>query len=156
MRRRPDTAGVLPPMYFIFSTSSRADGWSYDAMKPSCLRMRAISTFVRLVGIDTLSWRAPAALRTRVSRSATGSFGTPTTRGRGLRVDGTRLVTGAVRSPGRSPSIGGSPGVVVISSVIFFSPARLRHARQLALQRALAEADAAETELPHVAARATA
>src|ERR1700694_341047 len=155
MRRRPDTAGVLPPMYFIFSTSSRADGWSYDAMKPSCLRMRAISTLVRLVGIDTLSWRAPAALRTRVSRSATGSFGTPTTRGRGLRVDGTRLVAGAVRSPGRSPSTEAEV-MFVCSVVIFFSPARLRHARQLTLQRALAEADAAESELPHVAARATA
>src|SRR6185503_15507392 len=86
-------------------------------------------------------------------RSATGSFGTPTTRGRGLRVEGTRFVTGAVRSPGRSASTGAA--AVFVSSVIFFSPARLRHARKLALQRALAEADAAQTELPHVPARAT-
>src|SRR5436190_631703 len=97
----------------------------------------------------------PRPPSTRVSRSATGSFGTPTTRGRGLRVDGTRFATGAVRSPGRSPSTGADV-VFVVSSVIFFSPARLRHARQLALQRALAEADAAQTELPHVPACATA
>src|SRR5216683_2249264 len=85
--------------------------------------------------------------------SPTGSFGTPMTRGRGLRVDATRFAGGAVRSPG--PSLV-CVVVGVVSSVIFFSPARLRHARQLALERALAEADPAEAELPHVAAWAAA
>src|SRR5260221_8237435 len=94
----------------------------------------------------TQSWRAPAALRTRVSMSPTGSFGTPTTFGRGLRVEGTRLTGGAARSA-RSPS--GFTLVVVVSSVIF-SPARLRHAGQLAHERALAEADPAQAELAHV------
>src|SRR5258706_8063271 len=133
MRRRPDTAGTLPPMYFIFRTSSRAEGCSNAAMKPSLLRIFAISTLVRDVGMVTLSWRAPAALRTRVSMSPTGSFGTPTTFGRGLRVEGTRLTGGAARSA-RSPS--GFTLVVVVSSVIV-SPARLRHAAQLAHERAL-------------------
>src|SRR3954468_15926261 len=44
-----------------------------------------------------------------------------------------------------------------IGSEIFIGlPARLRHAGQLAQQRALAEADAAQPEAPHVAARAAA
>src|SRR6266508_753744 len=38
-------------------------------------------------------------------------------------------------------------------SCSLFSPARLRHARELAHERALAEADPAQTELAHVAAR---
>src|SRR5713101_5412866 len=158
MRRRPDTAGTLPPTYFIFSTSSRADGCSNAAMKPSLLRIFAISTFVRLVGMVTLSWRAPAALRTRVSMSPTGSFGTPTTRGRGLRVDAMRFAGAAVRSP--EPSLwfvaDAMFGVAVVSSVISTSPARFRHAGQLALERALAEADPAQAELPHIAAGPTA
>src|SRR5258706_1000591 len=147
MRRRPDPAGILPPMYFIFRTSSRAEGCSNAAMKPSLLRIFAISTLVRDVGIVTLSWRPPAALRTRVSMSPTGSFGTPTTFGRGLRVEGTRLTGGATRSARSPPS--GVTLVVVVSSVIF-SPARLRHAGQLAHERALAEADPAQAELAHV------
>src|ERR1043165_1393638 len=104
MRRRPDTAGTLPPMYFILMTSSLVDGWSNDEMKPSLLRIFAISTLVREVGTDTLSWRAPAALRTRVRRSATGSFGTPTTFGRGLRVEA-GFFAGAARSAVRSGSL---------------------------------------------------
>src|SRR2546428_7504294 len=150
MRRMPDTADTLPPMYFIFTTSSRAEGCSKDEMKPSDLRIFAISTFVRLVGIDTVSCRAPAALRTRVSMSATVSSGTPTTFGSGLRVDAAFFTTGgaaragSVRgSPPRSPSGGFSGGrspPVVVSSVIF-SPARLRHAGKLAHQGTLAEAD---------------
>src|SRR2546428_12848989 len=89
----------------------------------------------------------------RVSMSDTGSFGTPMTRGRGLRVEA-GFFAGAARSGARSPLPGAVPVlvVVVISFVISFSPARLRHARQLALERALAEADAAEAELAHVRA----
>src|SRR5712692_1462428 len=159
MRRRPDTAGVLPPMYFIFRTISRGDGWSYVSMKPSFFRIFAISSFVRLGGTETFSCRARAALRTRVSMSATGSFGVPGPLGCGLR-------TGFFTSAGRA-SVGTTPcGWVVVSSVISFnlsrqsrsslvhsSPTRLRHARQLADERSLAEADPAETEPAHVPAR---
>ena len=42
-------------------------------MKPSALRMRAISRFVRDAGTTTSVWRARDALRTRVSMSAIGS-----------------------------------------------------------------------------------
>src|SRR6185503_11538534 len=42
-------------------------------MKPSSLRMRAISRFVREAGTMTSVWRARDALRTRVSMSAIGS-----------------------------------------------------------------------------------
>src|SRR5213083_1584076 len=70
-------------------------------MKPSSRRMRAISSFVRLVGTLTVSWRAPAALRTRVSMSATGSFGIPMPFGRaflggvaGLLADPAHLLFG--------------------------------------------------------------
>src|ERR1044072_4917784 len=42
-------------------------------MKPSSLRMRAISRLVREAGTTTAVWRAREALRTRVSMSAIGS-----------------------------------------------------------------------------------
>src|SRR5882672_2173658 len=44
-----------------------------SAMKPSLLRMRAISRFVRDAGTSTSVWRARDAFRTRVSMSAIGS-----------------------------------------------------------------------------------
>src|SRR3954451_3970582 len=44
-----------------------------SAMKPSSLRMRAISRFVRDAGTTTSVWRAREAFRTRVSMSAIGS-----------------------------------------------------------------------------------
>src|SRR5206468_1239093 len=68
--------------------------------------------------------------------SATGSFGTPTIRGRGLRVEAT-FFAGAARSAVRSglrsavrspPSLGVVVVVVVVvSSVIFYLPTRRRH-----------------------------
>src|SRR5512134_1638425 len=81
-------------------------------MKPSSLRMRAISRFVRDDGTATSACRARDALRTRVSMSAIGS----------------EMFIGSL-------------------------PARLRDARQLAAQRALAEADAAQREAAHERAR---
>src|SRR6476660_590546 len=42
-------------------------------MKPSSLRIRAISRFVRDAGTTTSVWRAREAFRTRVSMSAIGS-----------------------------------------------------------------------------------
>src|SRR5215813_8653472 len=83
-------------------------------MKPSDLRMRAISRFVREAGTTTSRCRAREAFRTRVSMSAIGS------------------------------------------EMFMGLPARLRDARQLALEGALPEADAAEREAPHVGPRATA
>src|SRR6267378_5038530 len=111
--------------------------------------MRATSAFIRLVGTDTVSWRALAALRTRVRRSATGSFGIPIPFGRAFFA-GAGLRDG--RS-GRSPVSAGCSRNAVISSVNTKppSPARLRNARQLADQRTLAEADPAQPELPKVA-----
>src|SRR6266508_5852260 len=128
MRRRPETAGVLPPMYFIFRTISRAETCSYDAMNPSFFRIFAISSLVRLAGTATDSWRAPAALRTRVSMSATGSFGAPAPLGCGLRCETGRLTGGrsAPRASGAAAS--GAVGVVVVVSsvVITCSISRLR------------------------------
>src|SRR4051812_37284509 len=76
MRLRPETTGTLPSTYLRVrcrtvagpSCSSRT-----SAMKPSSLRMRAISRFVRDAGTTTSVWRARDALRTRVSMSAIGS-----------------------------------------------------------------------------------
>ena len=57
-----------------------APRWT-SAMKPSSLRMRAISRLVREAGTTTSAWRARDALRMRVSMSAIGSemfIGAPT------------------------------------------------------------------------------
>src|SRR5947208_10730385 len=92
----------------------------------------------------------------RVSMSPTGSL-TATPRGR--RAFGTITRRGRGASPSARSGRGawGSGVVVVISVVICRSlPTRLRHAGQLADERALAEADPAQAELPHVAARAAA
>src|SRR5207248_7601440 len=104
-----------------------------------------------LAGSAPVCCRAPPALRTRVTRSATPSFGTPTIFGRGLRTGATRLAAGRSGGALRSPSLGADVAVVVVvSSVISTSlPAGLRHARQLALEGVLPEADAAQTELAH-------
>src|SRR2546421_13074391 len=113
--------------------------------------MRATSDFIRLVGMDTVSCRATAALRTRVRRSATGSFGIPMPFGRTF-FGGAGLRAG--RSD-RSAVSGACSRNAVISSVNTkpLLPARLRDAGQLADQRALAEADPAEAELPEEPAR---
>src|SRR5687767_6459153 len=155
MRRSPETAGTLPPMYFILITISRAEGWSNDVMKPSAFRIFATSSFVRLAGIVTVSWRAPAPLRTRVSMSASGSLGAPPTRGF-FGFAGAARFTGAGRGATLpSPTCGSSVVSVggVVSFVISISPARLRHAGQLAHERALAETDAAQAEFAHIATR---
>src|ERR1700716_4339373 len=125
-------------------------------MKPSSRRMRAISSFVRLVGMLTVSWRAPAALRTRVSMSATGSFGIPMPFGRAFLggVAGLRAGRSVRGSPGCSPMPLICSSVNTLTSTCL--PARLRDARQLADQRTLAEADPAEAEDPHIPARPTA
>src|SRR5579859_234831 len=125
-------------------------------MKPSAFRMRATSIFTRLDGISTFSCRALEAFRIRVSMSPTGSF-TATPRGR--RAFGTITRRGRGASPsarsGRG-ACGSGVVVVVVSVVMSLSPTRLRHAGELADERALAEADPAQAELAHVAARATA
>src|SRR5580765_2927662 len=76
IRLRPETTGTLPSTYFRVrcrtspgpSCSSRT-----SAMKPSSLRMRAISRLVRDAGTTTSVWRAREAFLTRVSMSAIGS-----------------------------------------------------------------------------------
>src|SRR6185295_19121200 len=118
MRFRPDTTGTLPSTYLsvIRSTAVGPSCSSVtSAMKPSSLRMRAISRLVRDAGTTTSVWRAREALRTRVSMSAIGS-----------------------------------------EMFIRDLPARLGDARQLALEGALPEADAAQREPPHVGPRAAA
>src|SRR6185436_1395973 len=92
-------------------------------MKPSDLRMRAISTLSFDAGISTRSWRDVIPLRIRVSISAIGSV-------IDIRV---------------TPVIGREE-----------LPARLRHAGDVAPERELAEADAAELELPQKPARTSA
>src|SRR4029450_7805394 len=108
MRFRPDTTGTLPSTYLSVirstgvhpSCSSRT-----SAMKPSSLRMRAISRLVRDAGTTTSVWRARERLRPRVSMPASAS----------------EMFIGPL-------------------------PARLGDARQLAQERTLPEADAAERE----------
>src|SRR5262245_19308032 len=117
MRLRPETTGTLPSTYRSVSRSTwdgPACSSVTSAMKPSALRIRAISRFVREAGTTTSVCRAREAFRTRVSMSAMGS------------------------------------------EMFMGLPARLRDARQLALEGALPEADAAEREAPHERPRATA
>src|SRR5918993_824924 len=76
IRLRPETTGTLPSTYLSCSRRrmvgpSRSSRTS--AMKPSSLRIRAISRLVREAGTITSVWRALEALRTRVSMSAIGS-----------------------------------------------------------------------------------
>src|SRR5262245_7916990 len=115
IRFRPETTGTFPSTYLRVRRRT-AVGPSCSsctsAMKPSSLRMRAISRFVREAGTTTSVWRARDAFRTRVSMSAIGS-----------------------------------------EMFIRFLPARLRDARQLAQERSLPEADAAEREPSHEGAR---
>src|SRR6266498_2085857 len=76
MRLRPDTTGALPSTYLRVSRRvwpGPACSSATSAMKPSSLRMRAISRLVRDAGTTTSVWRAREALRTRVSMSAIGS-----------------------------------------------------------------------------------
>src|SRR5689334_5814883 len=115
MRLRPDTTGTLPSTYLsvIRRTAVEPSCSSLtSAMKPSSLRMRAISRLVRDAGTSTSVCRAREAFRTRVSMSAIGS----------------EMFMGSL-------------------------PARLRHAGQLAEERALPEADAAQGEPPDEGAR---
>src|SRR5690349_21053452 len=118
IRLSPETTGTFPSTYLRVrrrtaagpSCSSRT-----SAMKPSSLRMRAISRLVRDAGTTTSVWRARDAFRTRVSMSAIGS-----------------------------------------EMFICVLPARLRHAGQLAQERSLPEADAAQREPTHEGARPSA
>src|SRR6266545_3108549 len=90
--------------------------------------------------------------------SASGSLGAPPMRGFFGFCTTARFTAGRssrVASPACISPVSGVVGVVV-SSVISISPARLRHAGQLAHERALAETDPAQTELAHVATRAAA
>src|SRR6185503_12528239 len=118
MRLRPDTTGTLPSTYLRVRRRTVAGpscSSCTSAMKPSSLRMRAISRFVRDAGTTTSVWRAREAFRTRVSMSAIGS-----------------------------------------EMFIGFLPARLGDAGQLAQERTLPEADAAQREPSHVGARSPA
>src|SRR5919106_1959490 len=76
MRLRPETTGTLPSTYLRVRRRTAAGpscSSMTSAMKPSSLRMRAISRFVRDAGTTTSVWRARDAFRTRVSMSAIGS-----------------------------------------------------------------------------------
>src|SRR5262245_29955991 len=115
MRLSPDTTGTLPSTYLsVMRSTAVGPSCSSDtsAMKPSSLRIRAISRLVRDAGTTTSTWRAREALRTRVSMSAIGS----------------EMFIGSL-------------------------PARLRDAGQLAEERSLPEADAAQGEPPDVGPR---
>src|SRR6187401_2570809 len=115
IRLRPETTGTFPSTYFkVMRRLAVGPSCSSltSAMKPSSLRMRAISRLVRDAGTTTSVCRARDAFRTRVSMSAMGS-----------------------------------------EMFIGFLPARLRDAGQLAEERSLAEADAAQGEPPDEAAR---
>src|SRR6187397_1944017 len=76
MRLRPETTGTFPSTYFrVRRRTVPAPSCSSctSAMKPSSLRMRAISRLVREAGTTTSVWRAREAFGTRVSMSEMGS-----------------------------------------------------------------------------------
>src|SRR4029450_10245394 len=76
MRLRPETTGTFPSTYLRVRRRTVAGpscSSCTSAMKPSSLRMRAISRLVRDAGTTTSVWRARDAFRTRVSMSAIGS-----------------------------------------------------------------------------------
>src|SRR5262249_25709188 len=100
-------------------------------MKPSSLRMRAISVFNFEAGTSTFGWRAWIALRTRVSMSAMGSL---------VIVLLLHLHPGYPRPRGAS-----GPRISL--------PARLDHAGDLAVEGELAEAKAADAEFAQERAR---
>src|SRR5664279_6396885 len=75
-RFSPETTGAFPSTYFSVTRSIwRAPSCSSPtpAMKPSSMRIRAISRLVREAGTTTSLCRARDALRMRVSMSAIGS-----------------------------------------------------------------------------------
>src|SRR5579863_3752032 len=100
---------------------------------PSSFKMRAISAFSLEAGTSTFGWRAWIALRTRVSMSAMGSLVI------------VLLLLNA--SPLSAADVGGA------WDAHFFLPARLRHARNLTVQRELAEAQTADAEFAQKSAR---
>src|SRR5688572_5220333 len=116
--------------------------WIY----PSLSRMRAISTLSRDDGISTRACRAMVALRMRDSMSAIGSvinldsscqlpvpsYQFPVIRGFGSVLSGWKLAPGNWK---------------------LLLPATLRHPCDVALERQLAEAEAAESELAQVGTR---
>src|SRR5215213_526681 len=76
IRFRPETTGTLPSTYLRVRRSTVAGpscSSRTSAMKPSSLRMRAISRLVRDAGTTTSVCRARDAFLTRVSMSAMGS-----------------------------------------------------------------------------------
>src|SRR4249920_2891453 len=76
MRLRPETTGTFPSTYLSVRRRTAAlpsCSSATSAMKPSALRMRAISRLVRDAGTTTSACRAREAFRTRVSMSAIGS-----------------------------------------------------------------------------------
>src|SRR3954451_14665423 len=76
MRFSPDTTGTLPSTYLRVrwrTMPGPSCPSATSAMKPSSLRIRAISRFVLDAGTTTSVWRARDALRMRVSMSAIGS-----------------------------------------------------------------------------------
>src|SRR5438093_2454769 len=124
-------------------------------MIPSALRILATSILSLLDGATaTVSCRARAPLRNRVSRSAIGSA-TTTPRRRAFFCGG-----GAERGRGGRSACGvvtggGAGGRSIrstrsVRSSIYYLPARLRHAGELSLEGSLAETDPAQPELPHV------
>src|SRR2546421_5685888 len=113
-------------------------------MVASFLRMRAISSFSFDAGMSTRECFAEIALRIRVSMSAIGSVITQTPKtGVGCWVLG---FGGAAMNP-TPKTQHPKPSLL---------PARLDDARNLPLERKLAEADAAQFELAQVAARSPA
>src|SRR5271157_4342988 len=110
--------------------------------------MRAISAFSLEAGTSTFGWRAWIALRTRVSMSAMGSLVISLLGGRGPGARGQGKNRRAKRdlSPTSGPR---SPAPCLL-------PARLDHAWNLAVQRELAETQAADAEFAQKGARAPA
>src|SRR6266576_6796368 len=104
--------------------------------------MRAISSFSFEAGISTRECLAAIALRIRVNISAMGSVMYISKSGVGCRVSG----------DGLGPAFKPVPDTWPLGTLLFL-PARLYDARNLSLERQVAETDTAQVELAQIRAR---
>src|ERR1043165_8380384 len=100
--------------------------------------MRAISVLSLEAGTSTFGWRAWIALRTRVNMSAMGSL---------------VIILLSIQPSAASCQ---PPADCCPDCWRLLSPTRLDHARNLTVERELAEAQAADSELAKIPARTSA
>src|SRR5258705_7794611 len=126
---------------FSTASSTMRNPWMY----PSSWRIRAISALSLLAGRSTRACLADTALRMRVSMSEIGSVISCSL----LSKPKSQIPNPKSQIPTESRPVGvGDSG-----SGLWDLPRALRHARHVAFERQLPEAQAAHRELAHVGAR---